>query len=433
MPKLRILVCDDRPDVGIQDVLARACPHAELVGFQGNRLTDVLKDFFTRVDAFLKSDNRDENDLPQSEFDDFDIVFVDNNLAELEIPGARLTAESILGALRAFTTSRYLVSLNKNPLVDFDLRYLVGDYSTRADLALNEQHLENGVLWNANVEPGKFAPWYWPSLIDAASRRSEQVSFVEKNLDVGILAALGIPHEVWVQFPSRAVGFLDPEAATDDAGRSLANTTFWHHYRSSNRSVPFDDRVMATLGGSKAIDDLRRDFLNLDHAVGGSAGRRIAARVIAAEIDSWIRRDLLGPQDLLVDPPHLQVLIGARTDGANEDAWQQTATEQAEPFGFDPELYRQIIGPRRFEPTFWTPRPAFWWPLIEEDPALMEFRKTAATNTTLAFAEDTRRFVKTTGDAPPWRFVSETGKPWSPLFVERVKDHEYSPKSSFAR
>ena len=78
---------------------------------------------------------------------DFDIVVLDNNLAALEVSGARQTAESIAGYIRAFTNIPYIVSLNKNPEVDFDLRYLLGDYQTQADVALNTDHLANRALW----------------------------------------------------------------------------------------------------------------------------------------------------------------------------------------------------------------------------------------------------------------------------------------------
>ena len=68
-----------------------------------------------------------------------DIVILDNNLAELTIPGARHTAESIAGYIRAFTNIPYIVSLNKNPDIDFDLRYLMGDRHTQADVRFEQR------------------------------------------------------------------------------------------------------------------------------------------------------------------------------------------------------------------------------------------------------------------------------------------------------
>lgn len=435
MTPKRVLICDDRDDKSIEDAVRAAVPDAEITALQGSVLREALEDFSTKVRQFLKSDDRSLEALPRSAFDDHDLVFVDNNLAELEIPGARLTAEAILGNFRAFASSRYLVSLNKNPQVDFDLRYLVGDYATRADLALNEEHLEHAVLWGGKGEAGGFAPWYWPSLFDAAMRRQAQIAFVEASLDQPIVKALEIPPEIIRQLPSRAIGFLDPAASADEGagGARIDFTSFWDHFRSSNRSLPLDDRLAVALGGSVDPVAARADFIKDKGAPAGAAGRLIAARVAAAELDIWLRRDLLGPQELLADPPHLQILIGVRGNEEGAEAWNRTAEEAEAPFGFAADLFEQVIKPCQFARAEWLPRPAFWWPPIEENPALAEFREQGLRQVTLAFAEDTRRFVRTEGEDAAWRFVPENGRPWSPRFVERLGQYSYSPESSFAR
>ncbi|MYF08950.1 MAG: hypothetical protein F4233_13875, partial [Rhodospirillaceae bacterium] len=110
-------------------------------------LTDFLSNkFFSAVSAILKSsasaDNKELNWIGE-----FDVLIVDNDLTDLELGGAMLTAESIIGYLRAFTDVPYIISLNKNHDVDFDLRYLYGDYQSFSDLALNTNHLSNQRLW----------------------------------------------------------------------------------------------------------------------------------------------------------------------------------------------------------------------------------------------------------------------------------------------
>ena len=117
---------------------------------------------------------------------------IDNNLTHLKVSGGRLTAESIAGYIRAFTTGTYIISVNKNPDVDFDLRFLIGDYNTRTDLALNETHLGNRALWTGDPRDADdgFIPWYWPHLDGVAKRRKEQIAFVHERLDeAGVLVS----------------------------------------------------------------------------------------------------------------------------------------------------------------------------------------------------------------------------------------------------
>jgi len=212
---MRILVCDD--DQRLCDEIvhnieeSRGEKPKELVG---PKLTKVLTDFFKSIKRCLNV-NAPENcqELPASPFDE-SIVVLDNNLTLLEVEGAPLTAESIAGYIRAFTRADYIVSLNLNSDVDFDLRYLVGDYSTRADLALNTSHLGNRALWTGNPADAKdgFLPWYWPRLNDAADRRREQIAFIRENISEPVLATLGFDKTRTSYLTPHALGGLSPNA-----------------------------------------------------------------------------------------------------------------------------------------------------------------------------------------------------------------------------
>ena len=117
-------------------------------------------------------------------FDTVDTVLIDNNLAHLDISGTRLTGESIIGYIRCFSAVPYVVSLNKNPDVDFDLQDLVGDHETRADVALNVDHLAVPGLWDrSHHKEGEFLPWYWPELTNAPERRRKQIAFVNERFE----------------------------------------------------------------------------------------------------------------------------------------------------------------------------------------------------------------------------------------------------------
>src|SRR5260370_14514017 len=191
---MKILVCDDKADS--RDNVVEALRG---VGYTPETLIDTaLSDELTKLFARVESSTKGgaENYLHQpSRFDDVDILILDNNLAFLPNKGGPpLTAESIAGYIRAFTTTCYIVSLNMNLDVDFDLRYLVGDFSTRADLAINTSHLRNRALWTHRAADSndRFCPWYWPVLDSAAQRRRDQVDFVREHLADSVLHTFGV-------------------------------------------------------------------------------------------------------------------------------------------------------------------------------------------------------------------------------------------------
>lgn len=181
---MKILVCDDirtRGEKTRKEIAAAEAAHDTSL-LSGDALTKAITWLFRRADAVLSEPEAATADDELSEFSsDFDIAILDNNLSALKVAGARHTAESIAGHLRAFGAIPYIVSLNKNPQVDFDLRFLVGDYQTHADLALNDKHLSNRALWTGEPSHAKdrFLPWYWLSLNAAARRRRRQTEFVE--------------------------------------------------------------------------------------------------------------------------------------------------------------------------------------------------------------------------------------------------------------
>ena len=152
---MKILVCDDIESRGattLRTIEGATGHQVELLA--GKRLTAAIETLLAHARRVLKSPNAAEvfpDNGPSTFQQPFDMAILDNNLSELRIAGARHTAESIAGYIRAFGTISYLVSLNKNPHVDFDLRYLVGDYQTQADIALNDTHLSNPGLWTGRT------------------------------------------------------------------------------------------------------------------------------------------------------------------------------------------------------------------------------------------------------------------------------------------
>ena len=442
MNELKVLVCDDIPDRGentvdrigkAMDRLGNAEFGIRIERLFEETLSKTLETLFAHVAEHLPiGDDGPSHGVPPcgpSEFD-CDIAIIDNNLAALDIKGARLTAEAVTGFIRAFTNARYIVSLNKNPEVDFDLRYLLGDYRTQADLALNVEHLSNPALWTGN--PGDteddFLPWYWPVLGNVSEKRRKQVEFVRAHLQSPILDTLGFPRRAVDYLSRHAVGALTPEASTDDDGiwdpAPLGTATFMDFFLHSCRSLP-----------------VYADREGLVHQASGTSevSREVVAKIVAAEIDKWFRRDVIGPQDVLVDLPHLLMrmpfLLGERV--ADVDQWHDSIMIERPPFGLDQEIYDEHISKARFCHDCLLKSPCFWWPKLKENEALNDlFFGSNGDWPDVVFCEDVsqfRHFSPSGEDTKPMEFAAEFEGSWSRRYASLLPCKKYSPKSRFAQ
>lgn len=427
---MNILVCDDIKERGNETLdqirAARMRPEMLLLAC-GDELERAITSLFKRAESVL--DKRINNPSQESEdtiFDspDIDIVILDNNLADLKISGARHTAESIAGYIRAFTRIPYIVSLNKNPHVDFDLRYLIGDYETRADQALNTEHLSNRELWTgqSKTSADRFLPWYWPALSEMPPKRRGQIDFVKKHFDDSVLTTLSFPEEQIEYLSRHAKGALSPEI--DDS--SIKNITFKQFFETSCRSLPI----------RRERENITYLFDSQDLAVRRLA-RNVVARVVAAEIDKWIRRDLLGPQDVLVDVPHLLMrmpfLLGNEADKLRQ--WNAAILSGKRPFGFSENIYKKHLSRARFKHGNWIKSPCFWWQMLKSNEELNDlFFRSKVEWIDAIFCEDTSRFelASDEGIGSPKEFSAEFESTWNRRHVADVKNRTYTPRSRFA-
>ena len=397
----RILICDDRKegcDEAESQLEGSGC---EVTPLFGEKLRRVLDKLFER------------KAIPD-ELVGFDIAVVDNNLAELDFGGARLTAEAVIGHLRAFTRIDYFVSLNKNPNVDFDLRHLHGDHESVADLALNTQHLSRRRLWE-ELGDGQFAPWYWPRLPEAAAKRRKQVDLVRDNLGASIWEALGFPPSAMDYLSRRAKGALNPKV---DADGGIEAVTFCEFFENS-RSLP-----------PKMRNDLKDSALKDDRPA-----MEAIARVTAAELNRWLRKEVLVLQDVLIDLPHLlsrrPILLGKAV--CELSSWNAAITQSNPPYGLDSELFNRHIKSVEFQHRDWVPSPCFWWPEIKKDDVLRDmFFKSEEKWPDAVFCEDVSRFLtaESSGDgAVPREFEADIEGSWPHRYVAMRADLNFSPRS----
>ena len=429
---MKVLVCDDIEErcKEVGKIVAEVGQDCQCL-FEEDLTNKVTKLFETARAAIEDPSNYESRSQPP--FDDVDIVILDNNLTRLKIKGELPTAESIAGYVRAFTKAPYVVSLNLNPGVDFDLDYLIGDCSTKADVAVNTPHLSIPALWNRNSAPAEdgFLPWYWPELESAPAKRREQIEFVRTHLRESVVRVLeldqtGIDLVDLLSPGARAA--LSPEAASDGeiakGGPSLQEVAFRDHFVVKDRSIP----------------SLQPERLKLAQAEqsGNPALSYVIARVVAADIDFWFRRYLVGPQEPLVDVPHLLVrlpfLLGRRTADIGE--WNKSVTANTPPYGFEEEMYQRHLAGAKFQHDVWVPNPCFWWPKLKNDETLNEyfFQARSAEWADVVFCEDCSKFLE--GPLAPGKgpieFPTDLEGAWGRRYIARIDDRKYSPRSRLA-
>lgn len=421
---MRVLICDDREDEcrSAQEALKKGAPQSVRSDLLYDyKLAETLKTFFNDVNRVL--DQASNSKTLTSVFDGYDLVFIDNALSYLGLPGPRLTAEHIAGYVRAFSACPYVVSLNKHDDRDFDLDYLIGDRTTRADLAVNTDHLENKALWTGKSIDAKegFLPWYWPELLKSPAVRRKQIEFVKKHLEDPVLHSLGFSPESIGRLSSHALGVLSPHASLNvaeaDKGQRAEDVTFRDFFGVHERTLP-------ARADRKTVED--KQLLDA------------IARTAAADIDLWFRRDIVGPQDILVDIPHLisrmPFLLGPHASDIN--AWNKAVQSTAQPFGCTPSLFRKHIKDRRYIRPPWSTRASFWWNDLKADEDLNKLYYSGGSSWgDFVFCEDTSQFLPRTNAHDEERvveFPTALEGAWARRYIASLDHIRYQPLSRLA-
>ena len=395
--KYKVLICDDTPEVGadLAGQVRKAASKDLYCVLKAPAKEDVqcaIKEVFARQSAVLGRDKRRESACL---FDEANILILDYDLLYIDEERARHTGESLARLARLFSDADVIVVYNQFQGAHFDLS-LRGHVSSHADLNLDADLLGTPGLW---TDPpwGGFRPWHWQTLCRAVETQRARLRMVREHFDKPIVEALGMQEEDIARLSDTAFGFIAPGAGDWEGFRLQTFRSF--------ASKPANGRNVCGL--------LMAD---------GEA----ACRFAASRVGKWLERSVLGPQDVLVDLPHLvqsfPFLLG--NDMCELKAWNATVSEA--------EGWKsKVPAGSWFEPEGFLSRPAVWRQRFEAD---AEVRKSwdaldFASDRPFVFLEDTSSFAPF-DDAKQFRAGHHSAFDWR--FIKHLSGIKYAPQRRLA-
>ena len=340
--------------------------------------------------------------------DEIDILIVDNDLFELE-DFSDYSAEMVAARAQVYSKCGYVVVLNLNPDVDFDLS-LLGNPTSKADLHINDKFVADIGLWRDSPKAqGAFRPWHWPLLKRASELHKLRVNELQEflngnNKEMPVLEYFSFDETASNRLSRSARAFLHPS-------KNTANVTFFDFVEGNANAVDLKD-------GRKIIEK-------------GDADK--VAQICAHRIAKWLARLVLGPQDILIDLPHLAEklpFLVPQNRQTSLDFWNSCATQTAAPTS---ELTEDISA-YRFEHEHWFDRPVYWWDKFDPEQTLDKLLAMPNSNPgELVFCEDSSAFHNSNQCQ---RFVaahhSTTDNRYIRWFNEDDVDFSYGPQSRLA-
>ena len=390
---------------------------SELEGVLGNEVT-VYAAKATDIEAELRilherrrryiEGKEHAQDVGDSELDDVDILIVDNDL--FDMPHLNdLSAETVANRVGVYTDCASIVVLNLNPDIDFDLR-LLGHPESKADVHINDGFVADPGLWHTCPRKGgAFRPWDWPMLSKARVLHGSRVDEVTELLgsdegDMPILDFLGFGPSSRIRLSRSARAFLHPVKRAEDV--------------SFRDFIDGNEMAVSRIDGQQIVKR------------GDSA---IIARVCARRIATWLARYALGPQDVLVDLPHVvenMPFVVPVEEQESADFWSSCAGLGDAPVWLVDQLDISI-----FEKEGWLDRPAFWADGLESEENVAKLLGAPKSNPqSLVFCEDASCFFPA---ADCDQFVAAYNSMTDRRFVRWLDDERtgrrYGPQSRLAR
>lgn len=360
----QVLVCDDI--AGLADGWTDDIRKASGLGDGVKRLDNPADEF----SALLARIPGDEGGAPASTeaktaFDEADVLVVDYDLLHVGGDRTRHTGEEFARVARLYSDCDFIIVMNQfDEQSSFDLE-MIGHLGSFADINIGSQSVGSPPLWGAARDSSVFAPWYWPDISATISARRELTQVVETRLDDQLFDVLDFPIEMAEGLSDRAAGFLSSKAAKIEELTALTVRDF--------------------LAGSTEHKEIERAV---------KSDPRRAAAFAVARLWKWYARAVMGPQDLLVDVPHLVqrlpfVIKADVGDTKDVATWNKVISAGGDAIA-DALQSAKFAGNSR-----WLGRDAFWWPKILAAPELQELRDAYDPDNyaDVVFAEDASAFI----------------------------------------
>lgn len=366
---MKICVWDDNEEIAQEwkerlDVVVPGAA-AQVHAATAAEIQEDLRILHDRRKRYLTCDaEADSGDV--SSLDDTDILIVDNDLFDL--PNlSDLSAETVASRAGIYTDCAYIVVLNLTPDLDFDLT-LLGHPESSADLHINDRFVADVGLWEqCPKEDGSFRPWHWPLLLSAAAqyntRMAELVAILNSSdQKIPILDYFGFEEAAKRRLSRSARAFLHPRRRAEEA--SFMN--FWD-------------------GNAKAVNQIDAQEISKRGDV------RLIARIGARRIAKWLAQYVVGPQEVLIDLPHLVEKMPFMIPGNKRECgefWNSCSSLDAAPVRLVEEF-----GIGRFQREMWSDRSVYWTEGMETDENVERLLEATDTNPDdLVFCEDASSF-----------------------------------------
>ena len=391
-----VLICDDDPGLAaeyVDEISGIALNNYE---FQPAPSTGAVR---KSVNELLRRRRRlrtdDSYEREECVFDNTDILIIDYDLIHVDEDRAQHTGEGIGRLARLYSDCAVVVVFNQFVQFDFDLS-LRGHLASHADLNLTANMLRTPGLWNGPPWWG-FRPWSWQTLSEAVANQRAREDAFGSDLTRPIVDTLKMRDDDALALSDSAFGFLAPNAKNFD---DLKGTTI-------------DSFISMTPDGLGAHDPL-------------SWYKPAGIRFGAARIGKWLEREVLGPQDILIDVPHMlqrfPFLLGP--DVSDVDAWNDAIHSVDRLREMFDESYW-------FEPRKCLSRPAVWCRRLEADKEIDRLRAEFDYSKvpSIVFMEDESIFDYFSRGT---EFRAGFHNSFDRRFVKKYQEVRYGPQRRFA-
>lgn len=359
---INVLICDDETDRGNdwREEVVSATDGLD-VSISTNPTSDEIKEAIKVLLARRHeiNPNRDGECI----FDAADVLIVDYDLIHIDEHNTRHTGESVARLARAWSKCGVIVVLNQYLDSQFDLG-MRGHIESIADLNIDADLVGTAGLWRSGPCEG-FRPFAWPTLLEAVERHRYLSDKLENQLAEPILPTLGFTATDARRLSDTAYGFLNPTATQIDA---LMHTTFVEFAKRNSLITRHEDISTFVESHPKTISS-----------------------IVVSRITKWLKREVIGPQDVVVDIPHLvdrfPFVLGNRVNDIN--AWNNAV------YGGVGSLEDFVRTSKAEILSQWLGRDVVWLARFEMDENVNTARSQFDFSTVpdLVFAEDTSKFI----------------------------------------